>query len=139
VSGATGFPASSNGAHDPTTVRAERLRIAGHFLTAAVLALNGVSKLDHPEGHGLIIGLCFGSAAIIVVATALHSRLHSHAAKIEALVYVLEAVVAGAMSVVTAQDGKRGLPFVWAIAAAGLLMGAVVRWRRAMSSRPSTP
>ena len=55
---------------------------------------------------------------------------HEHAAKVEALVYVLEAVVAAAMSVAAAQEGKRGLPFAWAIAAAGFVMGAVMRWRR---------
>jgi hypothetical protein len=114
-----------------SSARRERLRAAGHYLTAAVLALKGYAKLDHPEGHGLLIGVCFASAAIIGVVTALHSKLHAHAAKVEALVYVLEAVVAGAMSVATVNEGKRGLPFAWAIAAAGFLMGAVVRWRRA--------
>jgi hypothetical protein len=110
--------------------RASRLRLIGHLLTAGVLALKGVAKLDHPEEHRFIIGLCFASSAIIVLVTALHSRLHAHAPKVEALVYLLEAAVAGTMAVVTAEEGKRGLPFAWAIAAAGLLMGAVVRWRR---------
>ena len=130
MTAATGSPASSDAARDARSLRAGRLRVLGHFLTAAVLALKGAAKLDHPEGHGFVIGLCFASAAIIVGLTALHSRLHAHAAKVEALVYLLEAAVAGTMAVVTVQEGKRGLPFAWAIAAAGLLMGAVMRWRR---------
>jgi hypothetical protein len=117
----------------------ERLRILGHYLTAAVLALKGYAKLEHPEEHRFVIGLCFASAAVVVILTALHSRLHAHAAKVEALVYVLEAAVAGTMAVVTVEEGKRGLPFAWAIAAAGLLMGAVMRWRRASSGRVAGP
>ena len=31
----------------------------GHYATAAVLALKGVAKLDHPEGHGLVIDALF--------------------------------------------------------------------------------
>ena len=108
----------------------ERLRAFGHYLTAAVLALKGYAKLEHPEGHRALIGICFASAAVIVIVTALHRRLHAHAARVEALVYVLEAAVAGAMAVVMVEEGKRGLPFAWAIAAAGFLAGAAVRWRR---------
>lgn len=115
--------------------KGDRLRAIGHYLTAAVLVLKGVGKLDHPEGHGFIIGLCFASAAIVFVVTALHSRPHAHAAKVEGLVYLLEAAVAGTMAVVTAEEGKRGLPFAWAIAAAGLLTGAVMRWRRGTRPR----
>jgi len=110
--------------------RGERLRVIGHYATAGALALKGVSKLEHPEAHGLLIAVCFASAAIVAVVTALHGRLHEHAAEVEALVYVLEAAVAGTMSVVTAQEGKRGLPFAWAVAAAAFVMGAVMRWRR---------
>jgi len=128
VSGASGRKSSP--APPSSSASRERLRSFGHYLTAAVLALKGYSKLEHPEGHRALIGICFTSAAIIVVVTALHSRLHHHAAKIEALVYVLEAAVAGTMAVVMAEEGKRGLPFMWAIAAAGFLTGAVVRWRR---------
>jgi chromate transport protein ChrA len=116
----------------PASGSRERLRSFGHYLTAAVLALKGYSKLENPEGHRALIGVCFASALIIVVVTALHSRLHHHAAKIEALVYVLEAAVAGTMAVVMAEEGKRGLPFMWAIAAAGFLAGAAVRWRGGM-------
>jgi chromate transport protein ChrA len=121
-------PSSSTTTH-PGAGSRERLRTVGHYLTAAVLALKGWSKLEHPEGHRALIGVCFASAAVIVIVTALHRRLHAHAAKIEALVYVLEAAVAGAMAVVTVEEGKRGLPFAWAIAAAGFLAGAAVRWR----------
>lgn len=110
--------------------RASRLRAIGHYLTAAVLALKGYAKLEHPEGHRAVIGLCFASAVVVAVVTALHSRLHAQAARVEALVYLLEASVAGAMAAVTIQEGKRGLPVAWAIAAAGLLIAAVVRFRR---------
>jgi chromate transport protein ChrA len=94
-----------------------------------------VGKLDHPEGHRFLIAVCFASALIVLVLTALHSKLHAHAGEVEALVYLLEAAVAGTMAVVTVEEGKRGLPFAWAIAAAGLLMGAVMRWRRGALSR----
>jgi hypothetical protein len=125
-----GITGTAAGPSHAASARAERLRAVGHFLTAAVLALKGVGKLDHPEGHRFLIVLCFGSALIVVVLTALHAKRHAHAAKVEALVYLLEAAVAGTMAVVAAEEGKRGLPFAWAIAAAGLLMGAVMRWRR---------
>jgi len=119
----------------PPGSSARRLRAFGHYLTAAVLALKGVGKLDHPEGRRVLIAVCFASALIVLVLTALHSKLHAHAAKVEALVYLLEAAVAGTMAVVTVEEGKRGLPFAWAIAAAGLVMGAVMRWRRGALSR----
>lgn len=125
-----GSPAGSGAAaEDARSLRADRLRTVGHYLTAVVLALKGYARLEHPEEHRFIIALCFASAAVIVIVTALHSRLHAQAAKVEALVYLLEATVAGTMAVVTVEEGKRGLPFAWAIAAAGLLMGAIMRVR----------
>jgi hypothetical protein len=114
--------------------RAERLRATGHYLTAAVLALKGLAKLDHPEGHGLVIGVCLASAAVIVVVTSFHRRLHEHAAKIEALVYLLEAAVAAVMCATAVAEGKRGLPWAWGVAALGFVIGAVIRFRRGPGS-----
>jgi hypothetical protein len=105
-------PAGTTGAagdpHRTSNPRAERFRAIGPYLTAAVLAIKGGSKLDHPDGHRFLIGACLASAAVIVAVTALHSKLHAYAAKVEALVYALEAVVAGTMAVVTVQEGKHG-------------------------------
>jgi len=114
---------------DPSP-RAARATAIAHYATAAVLALKGVAKLDHPEGHGAVIALCFGSAAVIVLAAAFHGRLHAHVPKVEALIFVLEAAVAAAMSALTFHEGKRGLPWAWAAAALGFLVAAGVRLRR---------
>ena len=97
-----------------------------HFCTALTLVLKAVSKLEHPEGYWPIILFFIASAAYIVAITILHDRLHHHERWLTASVYAIEAVVTATMAWLYAHEGKKGLPWFFALAAAMFAVALVV-------------
>jgi len=115
--------------------RRDRLQALGHYLTALVLATEGVSKLDHPDGYRLFIALCWLSSAAIVVVTAAHHRLQNRFPRLQVVIYLAEGAVCAALVVVTVHEGKVGLPFAWLVAALLLSGLALLELARFIRSR----
>jgi hypothetical protein len=111
--------------------RRDRLQAFGHYLTALVLATEGVSKLDHPDGYRLFIALCWLSSAAIVAVTAGHRRLQKRFPRLQVVIYLAEGAVCAALVFVTVHEGKVGLPFAWLTAAlllCGLALFELIRF-----------
>jgi hypothetical protein len=102
--------------------RRDRLQANGHYLTALVLATEGVSKLDRPEGYQLFIALCWLCSAAIVVVTAAHHRLEQRFPPLQMVIHLAGGAVCAGLVFVTVHEGKVGLPFAW-LAATLLLSG----------------
>lgn len=98
-----------------------------HFMTALTILLKGVSKLDHPEGYMPLIVFFFACAAYIVIVTLLHDHLHHHERLLTASVLGIECVVTAIMAWLYATEGKKGLPWVAALASLSFLIAIVVR------------
>jgi hypothetical protein len=111
----------------------DRLQAIGHYLTAFVLATEGVSKLEHPDGYRLFIALCWLCSAAIVVVTAAHHRLQQRFPLLQVIIYLAEGAVCAGLVFVTVHEGKVGLPFAWLAAAlflSGLAVFELVRFIR---------
>ena len=98
-----------------------------HFLTAFVIVLKGIAKLEHPHGYWPIIIFLFASGIYIAAIAILHDRLHHHERYLTASVYAIEAIALGLTAWLYAGEGKRYLPWVLAVAAVLFVVAIVVR------------
>jgi len=107
--------------HFGSRARRERIVTACHYMTSFILALEGVSHLEHSPTPWLFIALCWGSAIAVSVVTFAHHRIERIFPAVQAVVHLAEGTVSSALVYLTYHEGKTGLPFVWAIAAVLLL------------------
>lgn len=114
----------------------DRLTTTGHYLTAFVIFLKGVDKAEqHWHGHEALIVFLFASATYVAVGTLLHHRLHGRAALVlQASFYALEAMISGWIALFLREEGKRYLPILFGLAAAGFAIAFLVH--TAMVLRP---
>jgi hypothetical protein len=110
--------------------RAAVLQNVVHILTALVLALKGISKLEHASAYWPVIVFFFASAAWILAITILHDRLHAHERVLTASVYAIECVATAIMAGLYLAEGKRGLPWAMAVAAIAFAVALVVHLRK---------
>jgi hypothetical protein len=104
-----------------------------HYLTALVLVLKGVTKLEHPHGLWPAILFFFAAAIWIAAITLLHDRLHHHARLLTASVYAIECIATLIVAALYFAAGKRGLPWLMTLAAAGFAIALIVHLRRTRS------
>lgn len=109
------------------TQRAAALQKVAHFLTALVVILKGIVKLEHPEGYWPLIVFLFAGGAYIAIVTILHDRLHHHMRRIEASVYAIESLVMVAMTWIFVSEGKNAIQYVTALAALAFAIATAVR------------
>jgi hypothetical protein len=107
--------------------RAALLAKLVHFLTAFTILLKALAKLEHPQGYWPVIVLFLLASIYIVVTTLLHARLHRHAARIDASVYAIEAVVMGIVAWLSFREGAQWFPYLYVVAAVGFAVSFVVR------------
>ena len=107
--------------HIRTSSRRDRVVTACHYMTALVLALEGASHLEHSPAPWLFISLCWASAIAISVITLAHRRIEPRFPAVQAIAHLAEGAVSSALVYLTYHEGKTGLPYAWAIAAALLL------------------
>lgn len=88
-----------------------------HFMTAFVIAMKGVAKLEEPRASMPLIALFFASAIYIVITTILHDRLHHHLRWIDASVFAIEIVLTGIIAAGYFAEGKPALGGLMALAA----------------------
>jgi hypothetical protein len=97
-----------------------------HLLTALTVLLKGLAKLEHPDGYWPIIMFLFASAAYIATIAVFHDQLHRHERFLTASVYAIEIAVTATVGWVYAHEGKKGLPWMFALAAVMFTAALVV-------------
>ncbi len=110
--------------------RAAILQKIVHFLTAFVLTLKGIGKLDHPHGLWPAILFFFAAAAWILAITLLHDRLHHHERALTASVYIIEAIATAIVAALYFAEGKRALPLVTLLGSLGFAIALIVHLKR---------
>ena len=110
--------------------RAAVLQKIVHFLTALVLTLKAVSKMEHAAHDWPTILFFLASAAWILGITILHDRLHSHVRMLTASVYAIECIATAIVAVHYFAEGKRALPWVTTLGSLGFAIALVVHLRK---------
>jgi len=115
--------------------RAAVLQKVVHVLTALILLLKGISKLEHASHYWPFIVFFFATAAWILAITILHDHLHSHARMLTASVYAIECVATAIVAGLYFAEGKRALPWVTTLAALGFAIAFVVHLKKTRRGR----
>ncbi|MFC5412415.1 hypothetical protein ACFPMF_24030 [Larkinella bovis] len=102
-----------------------------HFLAGAIILIKAFDKAEH--GHVLTGGILGFIGVAIVVMNFFHHRLAHRVRSFDALVFLAEAVVLGLVSGLYFHDGKKALPFAYALASGGYLVTAFRFFRRSKS------
>lgn len=113
-----------------THPRAAILQKVVHFLTALILTLKGITKLEHPHGLWPAIVFFFAAALWILAITLLHDRLHRHERLLTASVYAIECIATAIVATLYFAEGKRALPFVTLLGALGFAIAFIVHLTR---------
>ena len=93
----------------------ERVQVFLHFLLAFQFFMEGLDKLEHPEGHRIFIAICWTAALALVVLTSMfvYTNLHlHHHPRLLASIGAIETVVCGLQAIDYFQQGKTYLPYV---------------------------
>jgi hypothetical protein len=98
-----------------------------HYLTGFGILLKAFAKLEHPEGYWPVIILFAASGGAIIVATALHDRLHHHQRYVDAGVMAIECVVMAVVAMLAFKEGARYYPYGFVIASVLFAVATIVR------------
>lgn len=111
---------------ETTNRRAERLRMLVHFITAFVLILKGISKVEHPEGYEILIAVAFVGGAVILAGTLLHHQIARRFRYFGVAVFLIEALTYTIVGVISISHATRAIHYMWFMAAMGFTVSAVM-------------
>jgi len=104
----------------------ERVQVFLHFLLAFQFFMEGLDKLEHPEGYKVFIAICWATALALVALTGafVYAKLHlHHHPRLLASIGAIEMVICGFVAIDLFRHGKTYLPYAWGFAA--VLTGAL--------------
>src|SRR3954471_11992175 len=89
--------------------RAQFLANIGHFLTAVVIAMKGLDKVE--LGKPVIGSILVVIALIIATGTILHHRMEKYLKHFVAVIYISEAIVMSIVAYLYMKDGKQYIQY----------------------------
>ena len=110
------------------------LATIGHYLTAAVLLLKGMSYVGQDAPPWGFVAMCFAASALIASITLLHHRIEPRFPFALGVIYLTECAVCAVLAFRTHSYGKVGLPIAWS--AAALIIGLLGLVELKKASRP---
>jgi tellurite resistance protein TehA-like permease len=117
-----------------TNRRALLLQKLVHTLTALVLTLKALAKLEHPHGLWPAIVFFLVSSiwilAITILHDHLHNRLHTHTRFLTASVYAIECIATAIVAALYFAEGKHALPWVTTLGSIGFAIALIVHLRQ---------
>ena len=107
--------------------RRARLQTVVHACTAFVLLLKGFSKLDHPEGYGVVIAVSLTGGMLVLLGTLLHRKLEGRFRHFDAVVEGTESLACAAVGTASLHHGSATIHYAWFVAATGFAIATIVR------------
>ncbi|GAB3953737.1 hypothetical protein GCM10028805_38050 [Spirosoma harenae] len=99
-----------------------------HGLAGVIIMIKGIDKAEHH--HTIAGGILIAFGLFVFVLTIFHHRLARYIKSFDSLVFFVEAIVLGIVSVLYFQDGKKALPIAYGLATIGYLIAAFRLYRR---------
>ncbi|RAW02794.1 hypothetical protein [Pseudochryseolinea flava] len=112
---------------DARTQRLHFLENVSHYLTAFVVIMKGVAKLENPDKLAfsiffIIVGI------LIALGTLFHHKFEHLIKNFKAYVFLLESIVIALVGYLYLKEGKQGLPYVCFFASLAFLISMVVHF-----------
>ena len=101
---------NTNPMNKPHKRRAQLLENLTHYITAFVIVLKGISKLDHPEKLGyslvfILIGLALAAGTLF------HHKFEHLIKNFKGYVFLLESIVMGIVGYLYLKEGKHYIQY----------------------------
>jgi hypothetical protein len=107
---------------------------AGHYLTAFVILMKGLDKLDNPEKTGYAI-IFISIAVLITLGTIFHHRFEKMLKHFKVFAWIFEAIVMAIVGYLYLKEGKQLIQYVCFGAAFMFIVAAIVYIIKQRSSR----
>lgn len=104
-----------------------------HMMTAILLFTKGIDKVG--QGHYLHGILILAAALFITVYLFISLKAEGHHLKLTLSVYICEAMALALTGYVYLEEGKKYIPWVTFLAAAGFIVSAILLVRKTMRKR----
>ena len=115
-----------------STTKAQRFESIGHYLTAFVVLLKGIDKIDLGKPAIGVLFVLF--ALIIVLGTFFHHKAVRLLRHFKAYIFVMEAIVIGMVGYLYLKDGKQFLPYVCFLASAVFIVALIIYIKKSSAS-----
>lgn len=107
--------------------RKQRLSRFAHFLSGMLILVHGLDRYD--AGRSLWPAF-MGAGILIVLLAGFHARLARTWPGIDGVFFLIEALLSLAIMIEFMDAGKRGLPYMYLLAAIAQVCAAWITWRR---------
>lgn len=115
-----------------TSKRVAILEAVTHYLTALVVLLKGIDKLDAGK---MFFGMFFVAVGLFIVfGTIFHHRFERALRNFKGYVFLLESIVSIMVGYVYLKDGKNFIQYIFFAAALMFLIAAIIHFRKTKSS-----
>ncbi len=106
-----------------------------HYLTGAVVLVKAYEKSEHFHEHPFITVFLALLGVIIILATAFHKSIEKQIGDFKILLHICEALVLALVTYYYFSEGKKALPFVYALTVVGHLVAAWFFYRKRIRNK----
>ena len=113
--------------------RNARLESIAHYMTALVIFMKGLDKIDMP-GKAVYAIIFMVIGVLIVLGTVFHHRFDRHLRHFKGFIFVFEAIVMGIVGYLYLKEGKQYIQYVCFLTSIGFLIATIAYFTKAKSA-----
>jgi hypothetical protein len=107
----------------------KRERLA-HYLAGVIIILKGVEKAEHFSQHPVVCMFLFFMGAFIIFANFRHHYFETKFREFKSVLFFCEGLVLGVISYYYFAEGKKALPYAYAVTAIAYLIYSIVVYKK---------
>jgi uncharacterized membrane protein YedE/YeeE len=118
---------------EPQSKRNARLESIAHYMTAIVVFMKGLDKIDRP-GKLLYAIIFMVIGVLIVLGTVFHHRFERHLRHFKGFVLIFEAIVMAIVGYLYMKDGKQYIQYACFLTSIGFIIATIIYFTRPKSA-----
>jgi hypothetical protein len=107
-----------------------RLERLAHYLAGGIIIIKGIDKADHFDQHPLVCLFLFFMGAFIIFANYKHHYFEGIFKEFKAFLFFSEGLVLAVISYYYFAEGKKALPYAYALTAVAYIIFSIVMYRK---------
>lgn len=107
--------------------RKEKMKRFAHLLSGALILIHGIDRFEESRAMWPVF---IGAGSVFILLAVFHRQLTAKWSGIDSLFFLIEAMLCITIMFEFMDAGKRGLPFMYLIAAIAQVCGALITWRK---------
>jgi len=118
------------------TERKERMKRVAHLFSGLLILVHGLDRFD---GGRFLWPVFVGAGTVIILLAAFHGSLATKWPGIDAVFFLIEALLSITIMVEFMDMGKRGLPYMYLLAGIAQVYAACITWRKRRPAKVQVP